>query len=111
MSRFLRIVLTVALLAAPALAGEKKSEGSEFKATGWVVDAKCGQANANAEGADCVRSCNKNGSPLVLAVGDKVYKLSNQKLAQESIGSPVEVTGTLNGDTIEVRSISKPEKA
>ena len=107
------LLLLAALIVAAALvaAGDKKSEGSAFKATGWVVDAQCGKSNANAKGAECIRSCNKNGSPLVLSVGDKIYKINDQKLAKENIGFAVEVTGTLKGDTVEVASISKAGKA
>ena len=137
--KILLLVAALIVAAVPAVAGDKK-EGAkhggakaesataesvkaedakaedakpagEFKATGWVVDAQCGKANANAKGADCVRTCNKNGSPLVLSVGDKIYKLSNQDLAKENIGHPVKVTGTLNGDTVEVASIAKAGKA
>ena len=109
MKKALLLVAALALAAMPAMAGETKA--GEFKATGWVVDAQCGKSNANAKGAECIKSCNKNGSPLVLSVGDKIYKISDQKLAQEHIGFPVEVKGTLKGDTVEVASMSKAGKA
>jgi hypothetical protein len=104
MKKALMLVAALALAAMPAMAGE-------FKATGWIVDAQCGKSNANAKGAECVKSCNKNGSPLVLSVGDKIYKIDDQKLAKENIGFAVQVTGTLEGDTVKVASISKAGKA
>jgi hypothetical protein len=109
MKKALLFLAAVVLAAMPAMAGEKATD--EFKATGWIVDAQCGKSNANAKGAECIKSCNKNGSPLVLSVGDKIYKISDQKLAKENIGFAVEVKGTLKGDTVEVASISKAGKA
>jgi hypothetical protein len=61
--------------------------------------------------ADCVRACVKHGAKYALVVGDKVYTLdtSNQaelyelnKLAWEE----AKVTGTANGDTISVKSVT-----
>jgi hypothetical protein len=109
MRKALLFLAALIVAATPVLAGEAKD--GEFKATGWIVDAQCGKSNANAKGAECVRSCNKNGSPLVLSVGDKIYKINDQKLAKENIGFAVEVKGTLKGDTVEVASISKAGKA
>lgn len=111
MKKVLLLLAALIVAAAPATAGEKKADDGAFKATGWVVDAQCGKSNANAEGAECIRTCNDKGSPLVLSVGDKIYKLSDQKMAKENIGFAVQVTGTLKGDTVEVASISKAGKA
>ena len=103
--------VTLALLAfGPALAGSGHDHGKAEKAqlTGWIVDEKCGKGNANAASKDCVIACNKGGSPLVLAAGDKIYKLSDQKLALEHVGHAVVVTGTVGEDgTIQVGSIEK----
>ena len=60
------------------------------------MDQSCGKANANAGGKDCVLSCNKSGSPLVLASGDKLYPLSDQKTALAHVGHEVVVTGTVD---------------
>jgi hypothetical protein len=80
--------------------------------TGKVSDAMCGAKHQ--EGVDpatCVRACVKKGAKYALVVGDKVYTLetSNQsendelnKLAWEQ----ARVTGTVNGDTIAVKSVT-----
>lgn len=109
MKKALLFLAALVVAAMPATAGEKPA--GEFKATGWIVDAQCGKSNANAKGAECIKSCNKNGSPLVLSVGDKIYKLADQQTAKEHIGYAVEVKGTLKGDTVEAASISKAGKA
>jgi len=58
--------------------------------------------------ADCARYCVKNlGGVFVLQVGDKVYKLDNQDLANENAGKKVIVKGVLDTGTnvIAVRSM------
>jgi uncharacterized protein DUF5818 len=50
--------------------------------------------------ADCARYCVKNlGGVFVLQVGDKVYKLDNQDLANQNAGKRVKVTGVLDAAT------------
>jgi|HubBroStandDraft_1064217.scaffolds.fasta_scaffold21011_1 hypothetical protein len=50
--------------------------------------------------ADCARYCVKNlGGVFVLQVGDKVYKLDNQDLANQNAGKKVKVTGVLDTAT------------
>lgn len=58
--------------------------------------------------ADCARYCVKNlGGVFVLQVGDKVYKLDNQDLANQNAGKKVKVTGVLDAatNTIAVHSM------
>ncbi len=102
----LAVLAVLALAAAPALAGDAR----EVALTGWIVDAQCGLKNANAEGKDCILMCHKNGSPLVLASGGKLYELSDQALARQNVGHEVVVKGTLDGDAVKVAAIAKPEK-
>jgi len=50
--------------------------------------------------ADCARYCVKNlGGVFVLQVGEKVYKLDNQDLANQNAGKKVKVTGVLDTAT------------
>ena len=109
------LALTVAaLFAALALGSVLAGDpGKEISLTGWIVDQSCGKANANAGGKDCVLSCNKSGSPLVLAAGEKLYPLSDQKTALSHVGHEVVVTGTVDQKGgIKVASIVKaPKKA
>jgi Protein of unknown function (DUF5818) len=58
--------------------------------------------------ADCARYCVKNlGGVFVLQVGDKVYKLDHQDLANQNAGKKVKVTGVLDAatNTIAVHSM------
>ena len=107
------LALTVAvLIAALAFGAALADDTQEVTLTGWIVDKSCGKANANPAGKDCVLSCNKSGSPLVLAAGDKLYPLSDQKAALSHVGHAVVVTGKLDAKGgIKVASIAKAPKA
>lgn len=111
MKRIVSILAAFALVvavASPALAGD---DGKAIEVAGWITDSYCGKSNANAEGKDCAIACAKKGAELVLAVDDKIYKLSDQEGAMEHVGHEVIVTGTVQDDTIEVTSFAKKEKA
>jgi type 1 fimbria pilin len=95
--------LVAALAFGPALAGGADT----VELSGWIVDKSCGKANANAKGKDCILACNKSGSPLVLAAGDKLWALSDQKAALANVGHEVVVKGTAADGTITVTSIEK----
>ena len=61
--------------------------------------------------ADCTRACVGKGSKFALVVGNKVYTLeSSDKAALASLdklaGAKAKVTGSLDGDTIQVASVS-----
>ncbi len=79
--------------------------------TGEVGDAMCGNKHMDGTPAECTRTCVAKGSKFALVVGDKVYILDT---ANETIlstlnthaGQTVVVTGTLNGDAIEVSSVA-----
>jgi hypothetical protein len=96
------------------------STGAAFAAeqtfTGTISDSKCGAShksmtehNAKLTDASCTQACVKSGGNYVLAVGDKVYMLDNQKdpaLARFA-GQMVTVKGELSGDTIKAAKIMK----
>jgi hypothetical protein len=107
------VALTVAVLIAALALGSAAADPQQVSLTGWIVDQSCGKANANAGGRDCVLSCNKSGSPLVLSAGDKLYPLSDQKAALAHVGYEVVVTGQLDAKgVVKVASIEKaPRKA
>lgn len=58
----------------------------------------------------CVKKCMKNGAAAVLVVGDKIYKISNQKAVLKFAGLDVAVDGVVTGDSIEITKITA-EKA
>jgi hypothetical protein len=78
--------------------------------TGEVGDAMCGRQHMEGTAADCTRTCVGKGSKFALVVGDKIYILdTTDKTALATLdkqaGKNATVTGTLNGDTIEVNSV------
>jgi len=98
-------VLATGLFCTSALAADK---AQSF--TGEVSDAMCG-AKHMGPAADCTRGCVSKGSKYALVVGDKVYTLdTSDKAALDHLnklaGEKAKVTGTLNGDTIEVASVA-----
>lgn len=77
--------------------------------TGVVTDDMCGKDHSMMgvkPDAKCVTECVKGGSKYALLVGDKVYELSDQKTPEKFAAQKVQVTGTLNGKTIQVQSIA-----
>ena len=57
---------------------------------------------------DCTIKCVKGGSQYVFVVGDKIYKIADQKMTalEQHAGHKVEVEGTLKGDTITVTKVT-----
>ena len=105
------VVLSAGLAVVPSMAA-----GSTQTFTGKVSDAMCGAKHT--EGgiapADCVRACVQKGAKYALVVGDKIYTLDTSdqatldklnKLAWED----AKVTGTANGDSISVESVTTAE--
>jgi hypothetical protein len=81
--------------------------------TGRVSDAMCGakHSEGNIAPADCVRACVQKGANYALVVGDKVYTLDTKDQAVSAelnklAWAQAKVTGTTNGDTISVKSVS-----
>jgi len=79
--------------------------------TGEVGDAMCGRTHMEGAPPDCTRTCVAHGSRFALVVGEKIYLLDTTDKASlatldKQAGKNATVTGTLNGDTIEVTSVS-----
>jgi hypothetical protein len=79
--------------------------------TGEVGDAMCGKQHMEGTPAECTRTCVSKGSKYALIVGEKVYILdATDKAAlatlDQQAGKNATVTGTLNGDTIEVNAVA-----
>src|ERR1700694_3699034 len=106
------VVLSTGLAVVPGVA-----VGSTQTFTGKVSDAMCGAKHMEgglAPGlapAACVRACVQKGAKYALVVGDKAYTLDTSdqaaldklsKLAWEE----AKVSGTANGDTISVTSVT-----
>jgi len=80
--------------------------------TGEVSDAMCGTSHMmEGKKADCARACVGKGSSYALVVGNKVYGLKvSDKAVQDKLselaGEQAKVTGTADGDTIEVSQVA-----
>jgi|SRR5581483_4119609 len=83
------------------------TDGDHLK--GYIGDSKCGASDmgSTANRISCVKKCIKGGSEAVLVVGDKVYKISNQKAVLKYAGKNVQVDGTVTNDSIEVTKITE----
>jgi len=99
------VVFAAALLNPYALAGGKQTF------TGEVGDAMCGRKHMeDAPAAECTRACVSHGSKYALIVGDKIYTLDTEDKAalatlDKQAGKTATVTGTLDGDNIQVSSV------
>jgi len=105
-----RLVVTIALVfvasllaVSPAVAAAKKT------LTGEVGDAMCGNKHMEGTPAQCTRTCVSKGSKYALVVGDKVYTLDTTDkdvlaLLDRQAGQKATITGTVDGDKIEVSS-------
>jgi hypothetical protein len=105
-SQLFGLFLALSLITGIAFGG-----GKAQSYTGKVSDAMCG-AHHMMEGpeADCARACVSKGSKYALVSGEKVYILAGDKAALASldklVGSDAKVTGTLDGNTIQVASVA-----
>jgi hypothetical protein len=85
-----------------------KADEQHFK--GYINDSMCAASKSDmgmtADRVKCVNKCIKGGASAVLVVGDKVYKIANQKAVLKYAGENVLVDGTLTADTIQVAKIA-----
>jgi len=99
----------LALLSIAVMITVAASKAQTF--TGEVSDSMCGAKHMMENKADCTRACISKGSSYALVVGDKVYKLNtSDKAALDKLntlaGEQAKVTGTADGDTIEVSKVT-----
>jgi hypothetical protein len=104
-----KYLLPAALVLAMATSFAFKTSDEHLK--GYISDSDCAASKMNmgsvANRVQCVNKCIKGGAQAVLVVGDKVYKITNQKTVLKYAGDNVTVDGAITGDTIEVTKISK----
>ena len=104
-----RLLLRVAVLVLAAGVSQASPKAGSQTCVG---DSMCGVKHMMPGGDKaCAEACMKAGAKYVLAdaARNKVYNLSDQKKAAAYSGEKVKVTGTLDGDTIQVTSIA-PQK-
>jgi hypothetical protein len=75
--------------------------------TGFISDEHCGVKSANEGHAECAKKCIASGKATVLVVGDKMYKISDPAKVAEYIGQKVTIKGSLEGDVVTVKKVSK----
>jgi len=106
--RFLMCAVAVLFAASVAFTAQKDAAKTGTW-SGWITDAMCGAKGANAGHASCAaKSVKELGGKFALYDTDakKSYILDPQEKAAENLGHPVTITGTLEGDTLHVTSIS-----
>ncbi|HEY4766402.1 MAG TPA: hypothetical protein VIH75_22215 [Candidatus Sulfotelmatobacter sp.] len=106
------MVLSTGLTVVPGMA-----TSSSQTLTGKVSDAMCGakHTEGNIAPTDCVRTCVQKGAQYALVVEGKVYTLNtSDKAALNELNKlawqQAKVTGTANGDTISVKSVTAAPK-
>ena len=122
MTKTLRLVVSLAVavsFAAVTFAQDKAKAPSQDKTkapaaekwTGNISDAMCGKTHGANGGTpqkdhDCTLKC--KGQGYVFVVGDKIYKIADQKMKELELhaGHKVEIEGTMKGDTITVSKVT-----
>lgn len=80
--------------------------------TGVISESKCGakheDAPTNKASESCIKGCIKGGAEPVLVTDGKVVKIDKQSHAKvmDHLGHKVTVTGTLEGNTLTIDSVS-----
>ena len=78
---------------------------------GYIDDSHCASSKTPmctaATRVNCAQKCIKGGVEAVLVVGDKVYKIANQKKVLKYAGKNVTVDGKVTDDTIEVTKVTE----
>jgi hypothetical protein len=81
--------------------------------TGVISDSMCGATHMlkDKSPAECTRMCVKDGQRYSLLVGKDVCALTGHQLELDKLaGQMVTVTGTLNGNTFTVESVTQGNK-
>jgi hypothetical protein len=77
--------------------------------TGYISDSQCGVKGANDKHADCAGKCVKEHGAKYVFVNDadkKVYAINDQDKVAAHAGHHVTVTGTVDGDTLKLGTVS-----
>ncbi len=105
LKRLMICAVALAFVAGLTIAADKAKDGSW---TGWVTDAKCAASGKyDAKHTGCAESCAKRGEKFVLYNPEtkKSFVLDPQDKATGHAGQQVKVTGTMDGDTIKVKTL------
>jgi ATP/ADP translocase len=103
------MLATVAVLFAVGISMARQDNAKPGSWSGVVTNNMCGAKDASAAKAECTTKCVKShGAKYALydEADKKVYILDPQDKAEGHAGHDVTVTGTLDGDTIHVSSLT-----
>ena len=92
-----------------ALAGAFAAVAQQQSFTGVVTDSMCGATHMAKDKtpAECTQMCVKDGMKYALAADKKLYTLEGHEAELAKLaGQKVTVTGTINGDTLTVTSVT-----
>lgn len=111
MNRSSRSFASIAIIMLTVFSSLHALAGGKQKFTGEVGDAMCGRKHMEGTPAECTRTCVEHGSKFALIMGENIYILDTTDKAalatlDQQAGKNATVTGTLNGDTIEVSSVA-----
>ena len=105
-----RAIFPLIFIVLIAITGFAATPGPETTFVGNISDGMCGMKHmmAGKTPKECADECVKMGDKYVLAdeASHKVYNLSNQAKVKPFSGQKVRVSGSLNGNTIQVKTIS-----
>jgi hypothetical protein len=83
--------------------------------TGYIDDSMCAGSKTPmctaATRVNCAQKCIKGGAQAVLVVGDKIYKIANQKAVVKYAGKNVTVDGAVDNGTVTVTKITEDKPA
>jgi len=77
--------------------------------TGAISESGCGTKHANGGAEKCVSGCVKKGAAPVFVTDGKVVRIANAEKVMDHLGKKVKITGTLEGDTVTIQTISAAE--
>ena len=107
-------IIAFVLTAASAVAQTSAKPAVGKTLTGVVSDSMCGAKHMakDKSAAECTRECVKGGSDYALVVAGKVYSLKGDKAEIDKYaGKRATVKGTLEGNNVNVQSITAAKKA
>jgi hypothetical protein len=83
--------------------------GTKGEWVGWLSDAKCAANGAKASHKGCALKCVEAGQAIVFVKEDdkKVFSLENPEKVKSLLGDRVQLSGSLEGDTLKVDSARK----
>jgi hypothetical protein len=102
-------IQVLAILGTLALSVSSLSAQSAQTISGFVSDSQCAASHSapSDSATRCVKGCLKRGGEAVLVSDGKVYHLKGKTDAVRELGGQnVTITGTLDGDTLTVESVT-----